>query len=285
VVASEYAPTKAAGLERVPLLALGAAAAAWVVLFTATMNDAGGRLYSSSMSAATGVASKLEFLGAWELMVVAMMLPSSSSFFALLRVVTGGGRLAIVSRALAGAGYSLVWAAAGCVAMALSPTIYRIGAVHFWLDAHASVFAGSVLVLAGAFQFTTPKHRCLAVCGNPGGFLMRHYRRGAGGAMTLGLRYGLACVGCCWALMVAMVVLGGGSLFVMMILALIMFAERAMGWTGRFAGAVGLVFIGLGVLVAASPDTMPAFAQNAANWVDMASMQAGHHSMLFWCHA
>jgi predicted metal-binding membrane protein len=276
---------RAAAFERVPLLALGVAAVAWVALFTATVSDTGSRLYNASMSAGAGVASKLEFLGGWELMVIAMMLPSSLGFFALLRVVTGGDRLAIVRRALAGAGYALVWAAAGCVAMTIGPTIYRVGAVHLWVDALASVFAGSVLVLAGAFQFSTLKHRCLAVCGNPGSFLMRHYRRGAGGAAALGIRYGLACLGCCWALMIVMVVLGRGSLYVMMVLALIMFVERAMGWTVRFAGAVGLVCIGLGVLVVVSPDTMPAFAQNAASWVDMASMQAGHHGLLSWCHA
>jgi predicted metal-binding membrane protein len=284
-MASEYAYTRAGVARRLPLVALGAAAAAWLALLTVTMSGASSRLHSSSMTAGLTAVSKLEFLGAWELMTIAMMLPSSLGFFALLHVVTSRDRLAIVRRTMAFAGYALVWAAAGCVAMMASPTLYRIGSVRLWLDNHAGFFAGSVLVLAGAFQFTTIKHRCLALCIHPESFLMRHYRRGVPSALRLGARYGLACLGCCWALMILMVVLGGGSLYVMVVLAAIMFAERAVGWTNRFAGAVGLICIGLGVLIAVSPGTMPAFAQNASSWVGMASMQPGHHDLLFWCHA
>jgi predicted metal-binding membrane protein len=182
-------------------------------------------------------------------------------------------------------GYLLVWAAVGGVAMLISDTLYRIGSIDIWLNGHANVLAGSVLALAGCYQFSTLKQRCLTVCSYPGSFFMRYYSRGVGNAFTLGLRYGLVCLGCCWALMTVMVVLGGGSLYLMMVLTMIMFAERAMGWTDRFASVVGLACVALGVLVAASPDAIPAFAQNAASWANMGSMQLAHHGWPFWCHA
>jgi predicted metal-binding membrane protein len=127
------------------------------------------------------------------------------------------------------------------------------------------------------------KRRCLAVCNRPEGFLMRHYRRGLRGAFDLGTRYGLACVGCCWALMALMVVLAAGSLFAMLALTAIMFAERALGWNERFVRAVGLACVGLGALVMASPAAMPALSHNAAAWVSSGSTLHAHGS-LFWCH-
>lgn len=265
-------------------MALGVSLLAWVALFAATRSEAGSRLYDSSMTPGSTVGSVLGFLGAWEVMVIAMMLPSSLGFLMLFRATTGGSRLRVLSRTAVCLGYALVWAGAGCVAIAVSGTLYRFGSLGVWLEDHPSLLVGSVLLLAGCFQFTTLKRRCLTVCSHPGSFLMRHYRRGVGNAVALGVRYGLVCLGCCWALMSIMVVVGGGNLYLMMTLTTVMFAERAVGWENRFASAVGLTCIALGALLAVSPGVMPAFARNADQWVSMESMQLPH-SQGFWCHA
>ena len=61
-----------------------------------------------------------------------------------------------------------------------------------------ALLGGAVLLLAGAFQFSTLKDRCLRVCRHPGGYLLRHYRRGR--ARRFGWAQATACsVGCCWA--------------------------------------------------------------------------------------
>ena len=49
---------------------------------------------------------------------------------------------------------------------------------------------------------------CLASCRTPLGFLLGEWRPGADGAFVMGLRHGLFCVGCCWALM-ALLFVGG----------------------------------------------------------------------------
>jgi predicted metal-binding membrane protein len=265
-----------------PAIALALSTAIWIGLFASALGGAGSDLYSASMSPGSTVASTFEFLCGWEVMAIAMMLPSSLSFLMLFRTVTAGDRHPGGRRTAVCLGYAFVWAAVGCLALIVTDTVYRISALDLWLNRHASLFAGVVLILAGSFQFTTLKRRCLAVCSRPGGFLARHYRRGVGSAVDLGVRYGIACVGCCWALMLVMVLLGAGSLYAMIVLTAIMFAERALGWNHRFAGTIGLACIGLGALVAATPEAVPALAHNAGMWTGMGLMAPSH---LSWCHA
>jgi predicted metal-binding membrane protein len=281
---SEYASRSVKTIRGLPLVALAASTAIWIGLFAASASGVGSSLYSSSMTPGSTASSTLEFLGGWEAMVIAMMLPSSLGFLVLFRTVTSGDRHPTVRRTAVCAGYALVWVAVGCLAILVSRTIYRVSSLDLWLTHHSSLFAGLVLIVAGVFQFTTLKRRCLTICSHPGNFLMRHYRRGVGNALDLGVRYGIACVGCCWALMTLLVVLGAGSLYAMMVLTAIMFAERALGWNNRFASTIGLTCVGLGALIAASPDAVPALAHNATTWASM-GLTGQPHGLLFWCHA
>lgn len=279
-VSSEYVDAKAWVAKSLPLAALGVSAIAWVVLFV----SAGSQLYGMPMSPGRTAGSMMEFLGTWEAMITAMMLPSSLPLLTLFQTATSNIRFSMIRRTALCIGYSLTWMGVGCATIIASDTLYRLDSLSIWLGDHANVLAGGTLALAGCYQFSTLKRRCLVLCSHPARFFMRYYRRGTGNAFTLGLRYGLVCLGCCWALMAVMIILGGGSLYMMTILTVIMFAERTMGWNNRFASTVGLACIALGVLIAASPDAMPAFAQNAANWASMGSMQLAHHGWSVWCH-
>lgn len=265
---------------------LALSALAWAALWAAAIVGGGSGVYASSMSVGDTLGSMVVFLGAWEMMIVAMMLPSSIGFLALFRAITIGARSSSARMLSVSVGYALAWAWMGCATLLVGATLYRTGAVDAWLERHANLLAGGVLVLAGGFQLTALKRRCLAICSDPARFLMRHYRRGVANALALGLRYGLVCLGCCWALMALMVVLGGGSLLLMMLLAAVMFGERAMGWDDRFVKTVGLCGVALGAFVAASPDAVPALAHNASGWIEMNStMRMSSHGWLFWCHA
>ena len=94
--------------------------------------------------------------------------------------------------------------------------------------------------MAGGFQFSPLKERCLRQCRSPFGFLHRHYRRGVGAAWGLGARHGLFCLGCCWALTGVMVV------------------EKTARWGRRLGPAVGAALLVWGVLVLAHPGWLPA---------------------------
>ena len=65
-----------------------------------------------------------------------------------------------------------------------------------------------LLVLAGLYQLTPLKQACLRHCRTPLGFLMAEWREGTRGALAMGLRHGLYCAGCCWALMLLLFAAG-----------------------------------------------------------------------------
>src|SRR5690606_29214040 len=112
---------------------------------------------------------------------------------------------------------------------------------------------GSVLLLAGGFQFSPLKEQCLSECRSPLGFLRRHYQRGLGAAWALGVRHGLFCLGCCWALMLVMFAVGVGSLVWMVGLTAVMVAEKTTRWGRRLAPVVGVALIALGLLAILRP--------------------------------
>lgn len=104
--------------------------------------------------------------------------------------------------------------------------LHRLIESQPWLSQHSSWFAGVTLLVAGAFQFSGLREQCLRVCRHPFGFLTQYYRRGAGAAWNLGVRHGLYCLGCCWALMLVMFSVGVAHLTGMLILTAVMAIEK-----------------------------------------------------------
>ena len=84
---------------------------------------------------------------------------------------------------------------------------------------------GAVLVLAGVFQVTPWKESCLRRCRTPVGFLIAEWRDGAGGALV-GIRHGAYCLGCCWALMGVLFVVGTMHLVWMAAIAGLILADK-----------------------------------------------------------
>lgn len=199
------------------------------------------------------------FLVAWPVHVAAMMLPSSLPMVANFdRVAAGQPRYALIRGAFL-SGYLAVWTLFGVVALAADLALHRLVERSPWLAGRPGVITGAVLAGAGLFQFSALKDRCLRECRHPGAFIVRHYRRGAGGATSLGVRHGLFCLGCCWALMLVMFAVGIANLPVMAILALVMIYEKTGRW-GHAAGRwVGSALVLLGIVMLARPSAVPTF--------------------------
>jgi predicted metal-binding membrane protein len=170
------------------------------------------------------------WLGAWTIMMAAMMLPSASPL-----VLLYARRSTTVNSALLTTGYVLVWAAIGLVA-------YE---VDMRLPDPGTVVVGAVLIAAGLYQLTPLKTACLKRCRNPLDFLVTRWRRGSMGALRLGVEHGAYCVGCCWALMAVLVIAGAMSLIWVLAIALVVAGEKLLPW-GHLLGRVG----GFGLLVA-----------------------------------
>jgi predicted metal-binding membrane protein len=122
---------------------------------------------------------------------------------------------------------------------------------------HDALLGGGTPSLAGVFQFSSLKDRCLTECRHPAAYLLRHYRRGPRAAFRLGWGHGLYCLGCCWALMLVMFSVGVADLGWMAAMAGLMAYEK-LGRHGRGAAiATGVAALALAALVALHPAWMP----------------------------
>jgi predicted metal-binding membrane protein len=139
------------------------------------------------------------------------------------------------------AGYVLVWAAVGLAAYEISMRIMDPG----------DGAVAAVLLLAGVYQLTPLKSACLKRCRSPLDFLVTHWRNGRLGALRLGAEHGAYCVGCCWALMVVLVVAGAMGLVWVIAIGLAVAAEKLLPagqWLGR-VGGIALVVAGIAVAI------------------------------------
>jgi predicted metal-binding membrane protein len=198
------------------------------------------------------------FLIAWAVMMAAMMFPAVAPLLLLYRSMAGGARGPAPVWLLA-SGYLLVWAAAGAITWALVQAGIeigtRLGAGE--RETIAPLALGTTLIVAGVYQLTPLKRTCLRQCQSPVGFLMSHWHSGMAGALRMGFAHGLYCLGCCWALFAVLVAAGVMSLAWMLLLTLIVFAEKVLRPAAWSQLLIGAVFVGLGVLVAAGSVAMP----------------------------
>ena len=146
-------------------------------------------------------------------------------------------------------GYALVWSAFGLAAFCFDASLHAAVNSSGWLAHHDWWIGGSVLALAGAFQFTSLKDACLDKCRHPAQFLMRFYERGPAGGFRLGARHGLFCVGCCWALMLVMFAAGVASLIWMALLTGVMIHEKTRPMGARAVPVTGAALLGAASIV------------------------------------
>ena len=113
------------------------------------------------------------------------------------------------------------------------------------LASASPILGGALLIAAGIYQFTPLKDACLSHCRTPMGFLIAEWRDGPRGALMMGMRHGLYCVGCCWLLM-ALLFVGGvmNLIWVAVITAYILIEKVAPAriWLSRIGGVAVLLW-------------------------------------------
>jgi predicted metal-binding membrane protein len=197
------------------------------------------------------------FLGTWQVMTVAMMLPSSMPMLYMLIHASRQQRRPGRVQAAFVAGYAAVWSAFAVAAFAADLLAQGLADRWLWLADRPWLIATLTLASAGGFQFSALKGRCLKMCRSPFSFFVRYYRRGTGAAWRLGLRHGAYCLGCCWALMLVMFGVGVHSLAVMAVLAGLMVIEKALPGGQRLSPLLGVVLLGLAALWLVHPTWLP----------------------------
>jgi predicted metal-binding membrane protein len=184
----------------------------------------------------------------WAVMMVAMMVPSATPM-----VLTYDGlnrrRYGDQTRHLATVvflfGYLIVW-----IAFSVGITFFQLGFQAIALVNSETLSAspplgGILLILAGVYQFTLLKDVCLSNCRTPLSFLLTEWREAKRGALIMGLRHGLYCLGCCWPLMLLLFVIGVMNLLWVLVIAGIVLVEKAMPegrWVSRVIGMLTIVW-------------------------------------------
>ena len=189
----------------------------------------------------------------WLLMCVAMMLPTTAPVLAAWGRLTARRADRALLLALVVAGYLAAWAAFGLLAHAFDAALRALAPRSPWLAVNGWAVGAAALGLAGLFQFSALKHRCLDGCRSPLAFALDAWQRPRPRlqAWRLGLRHGAYCVGCCWALMLLMFVVGMASLGAMLLLAAAMAAEKNLPGGRRLAAPLGVLLLAAGACVAA----------------------------------
>ena len=190
------------------------------------------------------------FLLAWQVMLTAMMLPSSLPLVRLF--ARASARQPRPRAAMAGflGGYALVWGTFGALAFVFDIGVHATVDASPWLQAHDWILGAGVLLLAGAFQFSSLKYACLDKCRHPAQFMRRFYRRGARGGLQLGVRHGAFCLGCCWALMLVMFSVGVASLVAMAFLTVLMVYEKTQPLGRQVVPVAGMTLFAMALLTA-----------------------------------
>lgn len=195
-------------------------------------------------SASWSVASVLAIGAMWALMMAAMMLPSALPvILTFARLGTRSGERGRVRSFVAA--YLLVWSAFSVAAAFAQWALQAMGWVDQMIVSTSALLNGSLLLVAGAYQFSPLKRVCLSGCRTPVVFLMGEWRPGVGGAFAMGVRHGLLCVGCCWALMALLFVGGVMNLAWIAALSMVVAVEKMAPGGERVA-----IWLGIGLIVA-----------------------------------
>jgi predicted metal-binding membrane protein len=227
---------------------LVAAGAGWVALAWLAF-DMGHPLAQLTMpaSARWSGANLIAVTVMWGVMMAAMMLPS-----ALPMVLTFGeicARQREASRAASFvAAYLSVWLGFSIAATALQWALQAADLVDPMIVSTSAALNAALLAVAGVYQFSPLKNICLARCRTPFGFLLGEWRPGARGGFVMGLRHGLFCLGCCWALMALLFVGGVMNLAWIAALSLAVAAEKMAPRGALVARALGVGLIAAGAL-------------------------------------
>jgi predicted metal-binding membrane protein len=162
--------------------------------------------------------------------------------------------------------YLAVWALTGIVLLAGWSYFFDMLLLQLGLNdsqqqlqlSSANTIYGIVLIVAGIYQFSSLKTKCLGYCESPLSFFMRRWRKGRVGALRMGMYHGLYCLGCCWPYFLPMVALGWMNVLWMGLFAAIIFAEKVWTRGGLWIARItGLGFIALGILSATALISLP----------------------------
>ena len=140
----------------------------------------------------------------WVVMMVAMMVPGASPMIAAFAAINRRRREEgdpWVRTAVFLLGYLVAWSVFSAAAAVVQLMLEGTGLLTPMMASSSTALSATLFALAGLYQWTRLKDVCLRRCRTPIGFVLSEWRDGPAGAVVMGFRHGLFCVGCCAAIM------------------------------------------------------------------------------------
>ncbi|HZP32446.1 MAG TPA: DUF2182 domain-containing protein [Candidatus Acidoferrales bacterium] len=189
----------------------------------------------------------------WAVMMVGMMGPSAAPMILLFAEAQSkrGMRRAALSAGTFGLGYAFVWTLFSAGAAVAQFTLHQTALLSPGMALLSPRIGGAVLIAAGIYQVTQWKNACLTHCRSPLSFLMTHWREGHWGTFRTGAHHGAYCLGCCWALMAILFVMGVMNLVWVAALAAFVLLEKVGPYGAAVAKISGSALIIYGILMIA----------------------------------
>lgn len=181
----------------------------------------------------------------WSVMMAAMMLPSALPMILSFVHLAARSGEPVRGHSFVAA-YTAVWLIFSAGATLAQWVFQAMDWVNPMLVSTSAMLTSVLLLIAGTYQFSPLKRLCLSGCRTPIGFLLGEWRPGATGAFVMGLRHGLFCLGCCWALMALLFVGGVMNLAWIAALSVAVALEKMLPRGERLAAVLGLALIGVG---------------------------------------
>jgi predicted metal-binding membrane protein len=229
----------------VGLIAVTVTSWAYLLLVSTRMGDMHSSLAMPMTSAWTVTDAVLMWV-MWAVMMVGMMLASAapmiSAYAKTARSHTPGIHASTGSFV---ASYLAVWTGFAAIATGAQWLLHGLAVVDMMGATTNHRVGGLILLAAGGYQFTSFKNACLRQCRSPLGFLLREWRDGKRGAIIMGAKHGTLCVGCCWALMAMLFVLGVMNLWWVALITAVVLVEKVLPFQA-FSRLLGLSLAGWG---------------------------------------
>ena len=230
------------------------ALASWIYLF----------IMIEDMSTIPGMATmmmypqtfkSMQFVGLflmWAVMMAAMMLTTAAPMVCAYAGMQGADRARgtgwLPVFAFAG-GYVLAWAGFSLAAAGVQAGLTDLAIMSPMMMKATGPLGGAILVVAGLYQFSPVKHACLRQCRTPISFLMTQWRLGSWGALGMGWRHGLFCVGCCWALMGLLFIVGVMNAAWIIAITIYVLVEKIVPSGETLSKITGAVMVGMGLWI------------------------------------
>jgi predicted metal-binding membrane protein len=192
------------------------------------------------------------FIFNWLLMCTAMMLPTTLPLLSAFQRTLRGRPDAKWLLSASMVGFLAAWCIAGVILRVAQVWLFEYALPSAWVRQHHSDIAACLLALGGGYLLLPVAQQCASACKSPVGFIAQSWTGRANvhsQALRVGLRYGISCFGCCWPVMLAMLVMALSGIAWMLVLTLVMLLQKQSAHSALWGRIMAVVLLGLAGLV------------------------------------